>query len=116
MENHVILKRRRWSPVRKAQVITAVLGFIVTSALLIFDALQIEIPRDSPFGFLFGVGLLLFLPADRLANALGIAETLGYWGWRILAISVNTGLAYALGTFLGGLILILKRALNRRNQ
>ena len=64
--------RRRWSPIRKAQVVVTAFGLLLTAAYVIGDALQIALPRSHLSGLAFAVGLLLERPSEVFASLLGI--------------------------------------------
>ncbi len=122
MEDPRILKRRRWSPIRKAQVLVTALVAFVTIAMVAYDAIGVmrweheHQPVGPPSGYaymVFDASILLMLPADGLAHALGIDQSLGYWGWRLLAIAVNTAIAFGLGSLIGWLGVIAKRIIHR---
>jgi hypothetical protein len=109
MENPRVLDRKGWSVIRKAQVAFTAFGALLTLAELAFDAAKVTIPHDSPFaGFLFSVGLLLTIPADGIARTLGIQNALGFWGWTLLEIAVNTILAFAVGSLVGWVVAVAR--------
>jgi hypothetical protein len=93
-------------------VVTALVAF-VTIAMVAYDAIGVmrweheHKPVGPPSGYsymVFDTCLLLMVPADGLAHALGIDQSLGYWGWRLLAIALNTVIAFGLGNLIGWLV------------
>jgi hypothetical protein len=99
-----------------AGVVTA-LGLFLTVGFMVFDALQIELPHNWVGNQIWGIGMVLGRPADCIARFLGIwgTGTFPTWGFRILVLSVNGTLGFAIGTILGYLVTIAKRSQNRRN-
>ncbi len=104
MEDSRILNWRRWSPIRKSQVVVTGLGSLLTAAFVLGDALQITLPRNWLCNQLWGIGMLLEVPSEAVASFLGIWKTFPPWGFRALALSVNGILAFAVGTIFGLLI------------
>jgi hypothetical protein len=122
MENSRILNWRRWSLVRRAQVIVTALIAFVTIAMVAYDAIgimhweqghRLGRPQSGRSYIVLDAFFLLMIPADRLAHAAGIQESLGYWGWRLLAIALNTTVAFGLGTLIGWLAVAGKTAHKR---
>lgn len=122
MENSRILNWRRWSPIRKAQVVVTALVAFVTLAMVAYDAIGVmrwehehkPIGPQSGYSYMvFDTFLLLMVPADRLAHAMGIDQSLGYWGWRLLAVSLNTAIAFGLGSLIGWLVIVGKTTKHR---
>ena len=93
MENPRILNWRRWSPIRKAQVVLTAFGFLLTVGFVLGDALQITLPRSQLSALVFDLGLLLERPSGVLASLLGIYRNLGFWGWHVLELSINSVLS-----------------------
>ena len=122
MESPRILNKRHWSPIRKAQVVVTALVAFVTIAMVAYDAIGVmrweheHKPVGPPSGYsymLFVTFLELTLPADWVARALGIEQSLGYWGLRLLAIALNTAIAFGLGSLIGWLGAVAKSIIHR---
>ena len=114
MKNHGILDWHNWSAVRRAQFLTTALFAFITIGFVVDDAIGVMIwqieqrPVGPPSTFssiLAGIFLVLLLPAAKLAHGLGIGRSLGYWGWRLLAIAVNTVMGFCLGSLIGWLVI-----------
>ena len=116
MENSRILNWWRWSATRKTQVIVTACGFLLTTGFMLYDVLPIEDPRNWLSTQLWGIGMVLEAPSDAVARLAGLWETGPRWLVRVLAVCMNTVLAFVLGTILGWLITTVKHARNRRSQ
>jgi hypothetical protein len=109
VENPGILNWRRWSAVRKAQVIATATGALATLTMSALDialrALSLELPRYSAFSdCLFLLFMALTYPAAKIGDLLGIPQSASIWLWTGMAVFVNTFLFFLLGTVVGWLI------------
>jgi hypothetical protein len=101
MENRVILKRHRWSIVRKAQVIGALVGALAVPVLVVISN-AFNWGDWARWLFLW-LGFLLMSPARLLSRGLG-------WHWEMdnatvaiqlgLVILTNALLCLLLGTLI----------------
>ena len=110
MENHGLLGRRSWSPVRKAQVAGALAGAVITVAT--FLAALVAADHGSRF---LGLDMMVpmsvcFGPAGWLIHPLGLP--VNYWGaglflpgrsGMIFATLLNAVLLSSVGAVLGWL-------------
>ena len=112
MENFRILMRR-WTLTKKAQVVCAAFVFLLTSALAVFQAMQISIANNGLGQEVFELGSLAMAPADVLVHAVGISQTIGYWTFQIIAVILDTILVFFFVGLLGRLIAMVKRKLQR---
>jgi ABC-type phosphate/phosphonate transport system permease subunit len=105
-------KRRKWSIVRKAQVISGVIGACLT--------ILPEIPwplngpqsaHDNISQLMFQFYLILWLPSDKICHAFHIQQ--GHPWLLALEVVVNAFLCTVVGTLVGWLISLF---LNRKQQ
>ena len=104
---------RAWSTIRKAQIIAAVIGALVTLIMTygtyLPHVLFPGVPPESPLpDFLFWLYLVLYAPTYHLCTLFGIAQ--GNWLLGPLEIVVNTSLCFLFGTILGLVLNALKKA------
>jgi hypothetical protein len=109
MENHGVLKPRRWSTVRKAQVIGAATGAILTAGLRVVLRASdfLGISRDLGI-YLFWCDLLLTVPTDRiltLTGMTGLSERLAL----SLEILINSLILALIGSVIGLAVTRLKQ-------
>ena len=97
LDNSGILNWRRWSPIRKAQVVATAFGLLLTAGFMIYDALPIEVPRNWLSAQLWGVGMALGCPTEAVVRLLGLPQTFLPWGGRVLVLSVNGALGFGPG-------------------
>ena len=109
METSRILNWRRWSPTRKTQVIVTALGLLLTTGFMLLHALASEVPSNWQSAGLLELGMALGAPSNAVADSLGLWKTIPPWGLRLLALSVNGALGFALGTILGWLITMVQQ-------
>ena|ERR1700722_17592366 len=111
MENLETPKRCGWSIIRKAQVVTALIGAFVTTAILVINYCRLLPPSAvnaswfPAFNFLFGI---VMRTADTVVKLLGVSATASLFLLVSLAIISNTLLCFIAGTFIGWLIQKLK--------
>jgi hypothetical protein len=111
------IKLAALSLTRKTQVVITAFGFVTTAALVIYDALPIEVPRNWLTAQLWGIGMVLEVPADGVARLLGLWNTGPRWVIWVLMLLQNSILAFVFGTVLGVLITVIQRLRNwRTNQ
>ena len=105
MENHGILRWRRCSTVRKAQIIAALLGASAT----VFVYLPLHPAPDTKLSsVLFNLFLLLYVPTFHICELIGIYP--GHWWVRPMQVAVNAALCLILGTGIGWGVSKLKAA------
>src|SRR3984957_14830031 len=111
MENLETPKRCGWSIIRKAQVVTALIGAFVTTVILVINYCRLIPPSAvnaswfPAFNFLFGV---VMRAADTILKLLGLSATASLFPLVALALITNTLLCFIAGTFIGSLIQKLK--------
>lgn len=116
MENRRILKRRGWSIVRKAQIIGATVGALISIGVILFASSD-----EHPDIFDLAVGLLILisLPLGLICRTFRVSLTqLSGPGWReylfaVLVIVTNAFILFLVGTCIGWLI---EKVKNKRSH
>jgi hypothetical protein len=107
VENPDRLNRRRWSAVRKAQLIAGLLGAIVTiigvAPIPFLDNLP---PHSAASAFFFDLLMYLVTPTMQIGELMHVNDTWIAHSWLspFIVIAVNTLLCVMLGTVVGVLI------------
>ena len=103
MENPETPKRRGWSIVRKAQIITGVIGaFVTIIGMIPFPFLDNLSPHGAASNFRFDVVMYLVTPTAIIADLLGVDQgLLSGWIGLFTVVIVNTLLCIIIGTFAG---------------
>ena len=110
MENPGLLNWRRWSSLRKSQVVATGLGLLFTIVMLVLENVQVELPHESQFrNFILGLGMLFAVPPHGVAGALGLENELGRLGWPLLYLVVYSLLSFCPGSLIGFVISPLGR-------
>ena len=112
MENSKIL-RRRLSLTRKLQIVCAALVFFLTSALAVFQVMQVSLANNGLGQAVFELGYLVITPANLFVHVIGISEKIGVGAFLIIAILLNTILAFCFVGLLGRLIAMVRHKLQR---
>ena len=112
MENPRILKRR-WSLIFKVQVVGASFVFLLTSTLAVLDSMQVSIANNSLRQEVSGLYTLVMIPTSVLVDIVGVSQRFGHQTYHIVAILLNTILAFCFVGLLGRLIAIVKHKLQR---
>lgn len=99
----------RWTLTIKAQIVCAAFVFLLTSALAVFQEMQVSLTNTVLGPGVFGLYCLVMTPTDVLVHAVGISQKLGPRTFLIIAILLNTILVFCFVGLLGRLIRIVKR-------
>lgn len=107
MEDRRILKRRGWSIVRKAQIIGAAMGALISVGVILFATTDKSSDFFDPATILV---ILILSPLDRICRTFGMSLTpLNAPGWRecllaTLVVITNAFICFLVGTCIGWLV------------
>jgi hypothetical protein len=110
MEDFGILNWRKWSLLRKVQVVAGCLGCFITLVVTMpISSTFTVFPKDSIFSsFFFSAYLVLAIPAVTICEAFGIPQG-NIWVW-MMGVVANTVLCILVGSVYGWILTLIQRA------